>query len=275
MVFGLLSKISSFYSGATRQSRKEQEALEKRLQEQKEKDNFRKYVGSRFNMTEDRLSLLTEMIETEYQTSGFLKTRQQILEEEQDFSRKYKEFQQYATLNPTNFIATSIIQRVNQEFKRNNGKKSIARIFSQLTSTMSLEVEFKTNNNKSRYEVQVNGKSQDIRDLSLLRLHKTLSYKRLGITQQDYDQGRLTREQIDVVKSDVMQSLDFYTQRFIEDMAKFGFSMEYHGFDSTLDNKYKLSGSDINKKIKPAYASEKYKRREFTTRVVQEYLIGA
>ena len=249
MVFGLESKLRNWSSGLLGRLSRTRTPSKEELEET-QRQNFRELVKSKYNISDDRLAKLTEIVEYNYQSSNGLKTREQILAEEQEFSKKYKQFQEYAHVNPTNFIAKSIIERVNSLYKANKGKKSVARIFSELKQNEIFNVGFGYDAVENRYEVSVNGKTEDIRNLAILKIQKQVQYKKLDVTQEDYRKSRLFSHETEKIKKNIMLGLDFYSQKYAEDLAKFGININYKGFDSVLEEKYNISGSDINKRAR-------------------------
>jgi hypothetical protein len=245
MVFGLESKLRSWGSGLLgRLSRSRTPSKEELEETQRQK--FRDFVRSKYNISDDRLAKLTDVVEYTYQTSQGSKSREEILAEEQEFSRKYKQFQEYAQVNPFNFIAKAIVERVNSLYKTNKGKKSVARIFSELKHDEVFSVGFGYDAVEKRYEVSVNGKTQDIRDLAILQIQKQVQYKKLGVTQEDYRKKRLFPHETEKIKDKVMIGLDFYTKKYAQDLAKFGISTHYRGFDNVMKGRYDISESDVN-----------------------------
>ncbi|MDP2925722.1 MAG: hypothetical protein Q8N99_05100 [Nanoarchaeota archaeon] len=228
------------------------------LLDEQEKQRFREYVRTKYNIADNRLDKLSEMIEHEYQGSGRVKSREAILEEEQRFTKEYREFQTYVNNAPANFVAKSIIEQVNLAYKQHNGIKSVARIFHDLKTQRSFQVGFSYNSSKNQYDFNVGDVSGDIRDLAILKLQKHTNYKKLNVTQDDYRKGRLSLPELYEIKRNIILGLDYYAQRFSSELEKLGFNIRYKGVDRVLEDNYKISGSGIRKSPRPhyPYASE-------------------
>lgn len=240
MALNLISKLKQFTKQISQKATKT-------LQE-KQRKNFLTNISSKYNIQGQRLAKLGQLIENEYINSAKTKSRDEILKEEENFSKEYKEFKSYASKNPANFIADSIINEVNRIYSINKGKKSVARIFYELKKDQEFNTGFRYNKIKNRYEANINSTTNDIRDLAILKNQRKIEYEKSGVSQEDYANGKLTTSTKQTIKRGIMFDLHYFGQLFTQDLKNYGFKISYNGFDETLRNKYNFSNSSILRK---------------------------
>jgi hypothetical protein len=192
---------------------------------------------------------LASVIENEYLVSGKSKSRNDILAEEETFSKDFRKFQAYVSQNSNNFIAKSIIDKVNYLYGVNKGKKSVARIFNELKQGQRFDVGYSYNHERNRYEASVNSSVEDIRDLGLLKIRKRIGLDKIGASQKKYDNHEMNPSEVEIVKREVMFDLYYFGQKFSDDLKDYGFDVSYNGFDEVLKKRYDFSGSNILKRV--------------------------
>lgn len=222
----------------------------KQESEERERQKFRNFIKNHYNISESRLGKLTEIVEYAYQDSNRLKSRKDLLKEEQEFSRQYKQFQRDLQQNPNNFIAKSINERVNTLYRKNKGRKSVARIFNELKQDETFNIVFRYNSKANRYEVNINEGAEDIRDLTILKIQKQVNFRKANLVQEDYNEGRISEPQKQMIKKNIIHSLDYYTARYTDELKNMGFAVNHNGVDSVLEEKYSVSQRKIPRNLK-------------------------
>jgi len=218
-------------------------AYTKEAEEEKEKQRFAESIMVKYRLSDDKLTKVLGIVEREYTRAGGLKTREEVLIEEEKLTRAYKEFFNHMQLNPNNFIARSIVEKVQDLYFSCGKSKSLGRIFAELKAGKYFHVEMGYNSEENRYEVRVDGQAKDIRDLKIRTSQRDMHFAKYGVNYDDYLHGRIDEEDKYEIKKNIIHGLDYYTGRYGRELAAFGINVFYHGVDSVLEERYQVSNA--------------------------------
>ncbi len=218
----------------------------KEAEEERERQKFADSIRVKYKLADDRLTKVLGIVEREYARANGLRTREEILIEEEKLTRAYKEFFNHMQLNPNNFIAKAIVEQVQESYFSCNKTKSLGRIFAELKAARYFHVEMGYNAEENRYEARVDGKAEDIRDLRIRTIERNKNFARYGVDYDDYLKGRIDEDDKHEIKKNIIYSLDYYAGRYGRELAAFGIKVSYHGVDSVLENKYHVSRASHN-----------------------------
>lgn len=230
-----------------------------------ERKNIEVYLSSRYNISDEKLKQLINVIEYERSASKGKKSMEDIILEEEKFSKQYREFKEYINANPKSFVARSIgkivIDKLNSEYKKHNGKRSVARIYNELIKSEKFRVGFKAelvNGRPIRYDSYVNNETEDIRNLQVYKLRKFLNFRKNGAESKDYSEGKLSQLEKESIKQGIMNDLYFFIRKESSELRdKFGFNIYYKGFDDFIGKKYHsvINGFENNSRTSLAHSA--------------------
>jgi hypothetical protein len=218
----------------------------KEAEEEIERQKFADSIRVKYKLSDDKLTKVLDVVEREYARASGLKTREEVLMEEEKLTRGYKEFFNHMQLNPNNFIARSIVEKVQDLYFSCGKSKSLGRIFAELKAGKYFHVEMGYNPEENRYEVRVDGQAKDIRDLKIRTSQRDMHFVKYGVNYDDYLHGRIDEEDKHEIKRNIIHGLDYYTGRYGRELAAFGINVFYHGVDSVLEERYQLSNASHN-----------------------------
>jgi hypothetical protein len=232
--------------------------------DKRERKSFEEKVRNKYNLSSEKYEKLLEVVESEFESYKGKKSRERILQEELELSKQYRKFLDYIKSRPNNFIAEEIHKKVHELYHRYNGKVSTSRIFNRLKLSYH-KVNLGYNPKNKSYEMIVDDKATDIRELASLKASRFVISSNLGYSEEDLKKRRVDNNVLYQIKKKMIHDLDRYTQVFQKELEHFGIHVAYNGVDQVLEDRYHVSEAkhNQNKQVKQLYQGRYEQSRTF------------